>query len=178
MGASPSELFALRWRRWDATNLEMKIVETVNKGKIRLWGKTKLSLSAVHIPEKLGEDIEKWREVCPDSSLNAFIFSTRDGGFQDTDNYRKRVLHKLAVRLGLPKLTIQVIRRTIATLAQHLGSVKDVQGLLRYMRAPTTTDNYIQIFPENVASTTNPISSQLRKEQAGWEGQQSGNEQV
>lgn len=109
----PSELFALRWCRWDAANLKMNIVETVYKGKIRPWGKTKLSLSAVHIPKELGVDIEKWREACPDSSPNAFIFPTREGGFQDTDNYRKRVLHTLAVRLGLPKLTFQVIRRTI-----------------------------------------------------------------
>ena len=37
----------------------------------------------------------------------------------DPSNYRKRVLHKLATELGLPKLTFQVIRRTIATLAQE-----------------------------------------------------------
>jgi hypothetical protein len=36
----------------------------------------------------------------------------------DTGNYRKRVLQKLAAELGLPKLTFQVIRRAIATLAQ------------------------------------------------------------
>ena len=120
----PSELFALRWCRWDITNSKMNIVETVYKGKIRLWGKTALSLSAIH--------------------------------------YRKRVLHTLAERLGLPKLTFQVIRRTIATLAQHLGSVKDVQGLLRHMRAPTTTDQYMQVIPEGVASTLNSINDQLR----------------
>jgi hypothetical protein len=71
-------------------------------------------------------------------------------------NHRKRVLPTLAVRLGLPKLTFQVIRRTIATLAQHLGSVKDVMGLLRHMRAPTTTDKYMQVTLEGVASTLIP----------------------
>jgi integrase len=162
----PSELFALRWRRWDAANLKMNIVETVYKGKIRPWGKTQLSLSSIHVPAELGADIEKWRAACPDSSADAFIFPTREGGFQDTDNYRKRVLHSLAERLGLPKLTFQVIRRTVATLAQHLGSVKDVQGLLRHMRAPTTTDKYMQVIPEGVASTLNSISSQLRGKKA------------
>jgi hyperosmotically inducible periplasmic protein len=38
----------------------------------------------------------------------------------DTGNYRKRVLHKLARQLELPKLTFQVRRRAIATLAQLL----------------------------------------------------------
>jgi integrase len=55
-------------------------------------------------------------------------------------HYRKRVLHKLARDLGLPKLTFQVIRRTIATLAQKKGTVKDVQGILRHSRTATTTD--------------------------------------
>lgn len=41
----------------------------------------------------------------------------------DTDNYRKRVLHKLARELNFPKLTFQVIRRTkswrFPTVAVH-----------------------------------------------------------
>jgi integrase len=159
----PSELFALRWSSWDVANQKMNIVETVYKGKIRLWGKTALSLSAIHIPPELAEDIEKWRQRCPNPRPEAFIFPNKDGGFQDTDNYRKRVLHTLAERLGFPKLTFQVIRRTVATLAQHLGSVKDVQGLLRHMRAPTTTDKYMQVIPEGVASTLNSINRNLRK---------------
>jgi len=36
----------------------------------------------------------------------------------DPSNFRKRVLHKLAEELELPKLTFQVVRRTIATLAK------------------------------------------------------------
>ena len=75
------------------------------------------------------------------------------GGFLDTDNYRKRVLHKLAKDLKLPKLTFQVIRRTIATLAQKKGTVKDVQGVLRHSRTATTTDVYMQEIPESVQAT-------------------------
>jgi len=47
------------------------------------------------------------------------------------------VLHKLARDLGLPKLTFQVIRRTIATLAKDKGHVKDIQGMLRHSRVAT-----------------------------------------
>lgn len=36
-------------------------------------------------------------------SLHKFIFANEVGGFLDTDNYRKRVLHKLARELELPK---------------------------------------------------------------------------
>jgi hypothetical protein len=80
----------------------------------------------------------------------------------DSSNYRKRVLHKLAEKLGLPKLTFQVIRRTIATLAQKKGTVKDVQGVLRHSRAATTTDVYMQEIPENVRATVNSIHRELK----------------
>ena len=79
-----------------------------------------------------------------------------------TGNYRRRGLHKLAMDLGLPKLTFQVIRRTIATLAQKKGTVKDVQGLLRHSRAATTTDVYMQEIPESVQATVNAINAELR----------------
>jgi hypothetical protein len=72
------------------------------------------------------------------------------------------VLHKLAKDLGLPKLTFQVIRRTIATLAQKKGTVKDVQGVLRHSRTATTTDVYMQEIPESVQATVNSIHSELR----------------
>jgi hypothetical protein len=36
---------------------------------------------------------------------------------------------KLAADLGLPKLNFQVLRRTMATVAQKKGGVKDVQAL-------------------------------------------------
>ncbi len=80
----------------------------------------------------------------------------------DTGNYRKRVLHKLARELALPKLTFQVIRRTIATLAQKKGTVKGVQGLLRHSRAATTTDVYMQEIPESVQATVNAIHQELK----------------
>jgi hypothetical protein len=73
------------------------------------------------------------------------------------------VLHKLACDLELPKLTFQVIRRTIATLAQKKGTIKDVQGVMRYSRTATTTDVYMQEIPESVQATANSINRELRK---------------
>ena len=96
-------------------------------------------------------------------SPEVFIFENEDGGFLDTDNFRKRVLHKIAYELHLPKLTFQVIRRTIATLAQKKGTIKDVQGVMRHSRTATTTDVYMQEIPASVQSTINSINSELRK---------------
>jgi len=159
----PSELFALRWKCFNYAESKMQVFETAYNGAIRPWGKTRKSLGRVHVPKELAEDLWLWKQECPDSSPDAFIFPDAKGGFMDTGNYRKRVLHKLARDLGLPKLTFQVIRRTIATLAQKKGTVKDVQGLLRHSRAATTTDVYMQEIPESVQATINAIHAELRK---------------
>jgi AAA domain-containing protein len=95
---------------------------------------------------------------------DAFIFPSRDGGFVDSSNFRHRVLLKLERELGLPKLTFQVIRRTTATLAQKMGTVKDVQGLLRHSRTATTTDVYMQEIPEGVRATVDLIHRELKSE--------------
>jgi hypothetical protein len=52
--------------------------------------------------------------------------------------------------LEIPKLNFQVIRRTIATRAQSLGSVKDIESHLRHSRADTTANEYMQELPESV----------------------------
>lgn len=159
----PSELFALRWSCFDSRESNLTLKETVYKGKIRNWGKTRRSLSAIHLPPSLTADLVAWKKVCPDSSPEAFIFPNRDGGFMDADNFRKRVLYELATKLGLQKLNFQVIRRTIATLGQHKGSVKDIQGLLRHTRLSTSTDVYMQEIPETVRKTVDSIHQELRK---------------
>lgn len=170
----PSELFALRWKCFNPAACTMSVSETVYRGKIRPWGKTRKSLGVVHIPRKLVADLKRWRQLCPDQSSEAFIFPNKDGDFLDTGNYRKRVLQRLAADLMLPKLTFQVIRRTIATLAQKKGTVKDVQGLLRHSRADTTTDVYMQQIPKSVQATVDSINAELRKRskpvQKGGEG--------
>jgi integrase len=52
--------------------------------------------------------------------------------------------------LEIPKLNFQILRRTIATRAQKLGSVKDIQSHLRHSRADTTANEYMQELPESV----------------------------
>jgi len=103
-----------------------------------------------------------------DASADAFIFPNarkRNGatknGFIRTDNYRARVLKKLAEHLRLPKLNFQVLRRTIATLAQTKANVKDVQGVWGHSKADTTANVYIQTIEEGVKLTLDAIYAEL-----------------
>ena len=170
----PGELFALRWSCFDPKLCLIEIKETAYKGKIRPWGKTKGSLTKIPIAQELAEELKTWREQCREEqrhkkrwdgptadSPEAFIFPGRHGGFIDSSNYRKRVLHKVAKDLGLPKLTFQVIRRTIATLAKDKGHVKDIQGMMRHSRLATTTEVYMQSLEDGVRTTVNSIHDEL-----------------
>jgi integrase len=97
----PGELFALRWQCFSHAECTMRLAETVYKGKIRLWGKTRKSLGVVHVPKELADDLWLWKQRCPNSSPEAFIFPNKKDGFMDSNNYRKRVLHGLAQELEL-----------------------------------------------------------------------------
>lgn len=98
---------------------------------------------------------------CPDPAPEAFTFPNADGGFPDTSNYRSRKLKPLAEELGIPKLNFQVLRRTMATRAQNLGSVKDIQSHLRHSRADTTANEYMQELPESVQQMVSSVYQML-----------------
>ncbi len=147
----PSELFALRWSGFDIDNRTITVSQTAFRGRLRDYGKTRKSLRTVHLPDGLANELWLWKQECPDASPDAFIFSNarkRNGamknGFIRTDNYRARVLKKLAEKLGLKKLNFQVLRRTIATLAQTKGNVKDVQDVLGHSKPDITAGVYMQ----------------------------------
>jgi len=42
----------------------LTVAETVYKGNIRDWEKTKKSLTVIHIPRKLADDLQAWRLGC------------------------------------------------------------------------------------------------------------------
>ncbi len=164
----PSELFALRWRGFDITAATITVTQTAYRGKLRDYGKTKCALRTVHLPEGLADALRRWRQESPDPSPEAFIFPNarkRNGastnGFIRTENYRARVLKSLGRQLGLPKLNFQVLRRTVATLAQKKGGVKDIQAVLGHSKPDMTAGVYMQPIPESVRSTLDAIYVEL-----------------
>ncbi len=158
----PSELFALRWRSFDDKET-LTITETVYKGKIRLYGKTDGSLTDVHLPPALAEELLLWKSENPKARPDSFIFPNSRGGFLDTKNYRNRVLMPLAEKLGVPRVNFQILRRTMATQAQSMGSVKDIQAHLRHAKADTTANEYMQELPESVKTMVGSVYAMIKK---------------
>ena len=170
----PSELFALRWRSFDDCNT-LSITETVYRGKLRPYGKTPGSLTKVHLPDGLANELWNWKmeckEVAPKKAMpEAFIFPNADGGFLHANNYLYRVLGPLAKDLGIERLNFQILRRTMATQAQSMGSVKDIQAHLRHSRPDTTAHEYMQALPESVQAMVGSVYEMLMK---GGEGKTS-----
>jgi integrase len=130
----------------------------------------------MHLPDALAAELCEWKLECKEpsclgvackneahrkSSPDDPMFPNADGGFIDPINYRNRVLKPLADSLGILKLNFQVIRRTIATRAQSLGSVKDIQSHLRHSRADTTANEYMQELPESVQQMVGTVYAML-----------------
>jgi len=115
----------------------------------------------MHLPDDLAAELRQWKLECPDPSPDAFMFPNAAGGLIDTSNYRSRILKPLADELRIPKLNFQVLRRTIATRAQNLGSVKDIQSHLRHSRADTTANEYMQELPESVQQMVGTVYAML-----------------
>lgn len=158
----PSELFALRWRSFDNHNT-LKITETVYRGELRPYGKTPGSLTKVYLPDGLAAELRSWKYESGDVSPDDFIFPNADGGFLLVSNYRNRVLKPLAERLGIEKLNFQILRRTMATQAQNMGSVKDIQAHLRHARPDTTANEYMQALPASVQQMVGSVYLMLTK---------------
>jgi integrase len=158
----PSELFALRWRSFDDQNT-LKITETVYRGELRPYGKTSGSLTKVYLPDGLATELRAWKEDSGNVSPDDFIFPNADGGFLLVTNYRNRVLKPIAEQLGIEKLNFQILRRTMATQAQNMGSVKDIQAHLRHARPDTTANEYMQALPASVQQMVGSMYLMLMK---------------
>jgi integrase len=148
----------------------LSIAETVYRRTIRPFGKTPGSLSKVHLPDGMASELRRWKLECKDHSPEAFIFQNADGGFIDTANYRFRGLKPLAEKLGIEKLNFQILRWTVATQAQRMGSVKDIQAHLRHARPDTTAYEYMQELPESVQKMVGSMYAMLKKGEKSKQG--------
>jgi len=168
----PSELFALKWKCIDFKQGTMTLYETVYRGVLRPYTKTSEEgeLPQLVIPEQAVIALHEWYEHCAEFSAGPqyigdedFIFPNADGGFLLKENYSKRVLKELAEMAGIPLLNFQVLRRTVATHAQHLGSLKDVQTIMRHKQAQTTANIYIQTIDKTVRATGELLAAKMLK---------------
>ena len=161
----PSELLALKWKCIDFKTGTMTLYETVYRGVLRPYTKTteEGETPRLVIPEQAVIALAEWWEQSKRTGDEDFIFPNADGGFLLKENYSKRVLKELAELAEIPRLNFQILRRTVATHAQHLGSLKDVQTIMRHKKAETTEQVYIQAIDKQVRATGELLAAKMLK---------------
>src|SRR5262249_41164880 len=105
----------------------------------------------------------KYRKACRWSSDTDFIFAGRNGEAQWTQNYQNRVLTPLGKKAGV-KVNFQILRRTVATHAQSLGSAKDIASLLRHTKPDTAALHYTQTQADSVRRTVEKLAKAFERE--------------
>lgn len=109
---------------------------------------------------------------------NEFIFgNSMNGDFIWKENYYHRNLIPLVCRAfhdgscakegvkckgeGIPRLNYQILRRTVATLAQSMGSPRDIAAILRHTKVDTAQLHYVQQQDATVRGTAEKLAALL-----------------
>jgi integrase len=175
-GFRPSELFALKWKCFDGEARTITIAETVYRGQLRPFTKTTEEGDSDHVtmflPESATLALMSWYgngagKYAKDGTTyvppndDDYIFPNSDGGFIQKENYQKRVLTPLAKEAGISKVNFQILRRTVATHAQHLGSPKDISVVLRHKKVEVAQQHYVQKIEQSVKDMTEALATKL-----------------
>jgi integrase len=183
-GLRPSELFALEWRHFDAKHKLLHITQSLYRGELRDFTKTTdtnsgQALTQVFLPQEIVIDLSAWKKLQTECNKdNDFIFCNSLNF--DTiwkENWQQRNLNKIVCRAfhdgkcaeaetpckgeGVPKVNFQVLRRTVATHVQGLGSAKDTQTMLRHTKPDTAQINYVQPVEDSVRSAVDKLAGAL-----------------
>lgn len=161
----PSEVFALKWKCFDSQRSTVRIEETIYRGQIRPYTKTTEEGDEDHItvylPEAANIALLKWHSESERNAPDDYIFPNKEGGWITKENYQKRVLTPLAKMAEIPRVNFQILRRTVATHAQHLGSPKDIQTILRHRKAETAQIHYVQVIEQTVKDTAERLAKKM-----------------
>ncbi|MGO9648567.1 MAG: tyrosine-type recombinase/integrase [Terriglobales bacterium] len=165
-GLRPSELFALVWKDFDEKHKLLYINESIYRGDIRPYTKTTDSnspkeLTRVNLPDSLVADLKNLRKTTIFPKNDDYIFTTKWGHAWWKENWLRRQLEPIRKAAGIPRVNFQILRRTVATLAQTLGSRKDIATILRHKNIDTAQLNYVQSQPETVRLTSQKLAGLL-----------------
>ena len=171
-GLRVSELIGLKWG--DVGENAITIDERYCRGD---WGTPKSEASNATIPVndcvirriealkgmtvavRAGRAVRHHRVVRDDGPESLVFSSLVKGRPMRDNNILVRHIKPAALKLGIPWVNWQVLRRSFATWLKMTGAdVKDAQGLMRHSRASTTLDIYQQFVPESQRKVVDRLS--------------------
>jgi len=161
----PSELFALRWRCLSKDYQTATLTETVYRGVLRPFTKTTqegaTQFVTVFIPAAVAQSLLEWHSKAKYNSLDDFVFANSQGGFITKENYQRRVLNPLAEHAKVKRFNFQMLRRSVATHLQGLGSPKDTATIMRHRKPETAQEHYVQTVDASVRGALDKLGKAL-----------------
>lgn len=145
----------------------MTLNQTIYRGQVRGYTKTSEEdeQPTLVVPEQAVIALCEWYQITKRTEDGDYIFPNADGGFLLEGNYLRRVLKELAARANvtpkIKKLNFQVLRRTVASHAADLGSLKSVQAIMRHKQMQTTQNIYVQAIDASVRATGEALASKM-----------------
>lgn len=160
VGLRPGEIFALRWSKVDERMVE--IAQRVYRG-LPDDPKSARGKRQAALPPDLASDIERWREICQDTSPNALVFASEKGTFLSRDNFLRRNLQGKLESVGLGWVNFQILRRTQASLGHEEGIDPKVAADQRGHAIGVAIDTYTQTDLSTRRRAVERLESALRK---------------
>jgi integrase len=185
-GLRPSELFGARWKSFDAERKLLHVVESVYRGDEREFTKTtdansRQELQIVYLHDSVVTALQEWYKSLPAwrATPETHIFSNpENGGPLWKENWVHRNLNLIGCRAfhdgkcagrnststkcrgqNTPKVSFQIIRRSVATHAQEVGSGKSVQYMLRHSKPDMSAEEYVEPVESSVRATVDALAS-------------------
>ncbi len=164
-GLRIGEVLALRWMDLDWKSLEVKISQSLWRGRV-VTPKTEGSATSLHLPAPVMGRLLAQFEGSPFRDPDAFIFCKADGSPQSPGYLRKQVLYPAMEVAGIQRFSrthgFHLFRHSAASIVH--GETRDLkltQELLRHARMSTTANIYIHSKEKGAEQATETLARLL-----------------
>ena len=159
-GARRGELFALRWKSFDATKHTLSIQEAVYDRVIDR-PKTQGSIRIIPLSQPAVRMLNAWFEAATKKAPEDFIFSTNTGKPKEPRQIVRDYILPVCRELGLPRASWLTFRRTFATWADENGASAKQRGELMGNSAEINANVYTQTTDEGLRRAVEDVGEAL-----------------
>ncbi len=162
-GLRPSELFALRRSSLKRETRRIWVVEAINNGNSHS-PKTHRSRRPIQLDEEQWERLEEFLGRTAGAKEDDWLFPNQRGtGPVRADNVLERVIRPKVKELGLPRITLHLLRHwNLTTMVEEGVPLKVAQERMGHSRSDTTMKHYLHVSDEAHAEAAQAISRRLK----------------
>jgi integrase len=162
-GVRRGELFAFRWRDFDAANRCLQVREAVYEGTFD-EPKTDAGVRLIPLPEMAVDLVRTWQSRARRTGPDDLIFSTVSGKPISPNNVLRTWIWPACEAAGLPKATWLTFRRTYSSWAHQKGvPSKVVAAIMGHAKVDTTLNVYTQVLDGAARDAADRVGSKLAR---------------